>query len=230
MNNLLLIIIIIITIILISVNYKKKEHLLTVATENDELRAQKHALKKMCEENGYTWTQYENEFAYDCKHTKETCLGDSVYPTKSDDIPKYYEWRDSQSPDYKEVIRLESSSGILSSKVGASGDLQSGIGSGNGMCIMGLEAFRKWCEDEKMRYDPTNGQCYTTKPYCQKKLLGFCNGDCFEPPGGMILSKIFGKTLGQSISFGVGAGLMSTGVPALMALGAIDSAIIAGCN
>lgn len=215
MNNLLLFIIII-TIILIGINYKKKEHLLNVATETDELRAQKYALQKMCEENGYTWKQYENEFAYDCKHTKKTCLNDSVYPTPNtpNAIPKYYEWRDSQSPDYKEVIRLESSSGILSSKVGASDDIQKGIGSDDGMCIIGLEDYRKWCEDEKFRYDSTNGQCYTTKPYCQKKLLGFCNNDCFEPPVGMVLSKVFGNTIGRSL------GVLSY----------VDAAIIGGCG
>jgi hypothetical protein len=201
MNNLLLIIIIIIVIV-INTGYKKKEHLtLRVATETDQLRAQKYALEKMCKENGYSWKQYENEFAYDCKHTKKTCIGDSVYPTPdtSEAIPRYYEWRDGQSPDYKEVIRLESSSGILSSKMGASDNIQSGIGGDNGMCIMGLEAYRKWCEDQGFRYDSTNGQCYTTRPYCENKLLAFCNGDCFEPPVGMVLSKVFGNTIGRSV-------------------------------
>lgn len=214
MNNFLLLIIIIVLIIGISYKYKKKEHLsLTVATETDQLRAQKYALKKMCEENGYSWKQFDDEFSYDCKHTEKSCLGDSVYPTKPDETPRYYEWRDRESPEYKEVVRLGSSSSILSSQIEASGDIQTGIGGDNGMCIMGLEDYRKWCEDQEFRYDTTNGQCYTTKPYCQKKLLGFCNNDCFEPPNGLILSKIFGNTIGRSLGAALG-----------------DTAVVLGCG
>jgi hypothetical protein len=43
--------------------------------------------------------------------------------------------------------------------------------------------------------------------------LGFCNNDCFEPPGGMILLKVFGNTLGKSLSMGIGAALLYTGNP-----------------
>lgn len=203
MNNYFLLIVFLILVMFVILYKKssKQENLnLRVATEVDRLRAQKYALQKMCEKNGHTWKQYDDEFMYDCKYNKSTCLGESVYPTPDVEgaVPKYYEWRDSQSADYKEAVRLGSTGALLSATMGVSDDIKSQMG-GDGMCIIGSEAFRKWCEDEKLRYDPNDGNCYTTKEYCLPKLLAFCNGDCFEPPGGMILSKVFGTTIGRAL-------------------------------
>lgn len=225
MNNLLLLII---TFLVISIIYRKyyinkKEHLLlNVATEIDDKRAQKYALKKMCEDKGYFWQDFGDEFTYECRHTKKTCLGESVYPTPKAEgtPPRYYEWRDKNHPDVKTILEFDKQT-QSSSRNEIAGETER-----EGMCIMGLEEYRKWCEDENLRYDPENGQCYTTKPYCQKKLMGFCNNDCFEPPGGMILSKVFGNTLGKSLSMGIGAALLYTGNP----IGGLDAAIIAGCG
>jgi len=194
----------------------KKEHMsVRIATKTDKLKAQKYALKKLCEEKNYVWKQFDNEFMYDCKHTKGTCLAESVYPTPETEnaVPRYYEWRDTNSSDYKEAVRLESSSAILSSLAGVTEDRSSLMGGEDGMCIMGSEGFRKFCEDEKLRYDDTDGNCYTTRQYCQPKLLAFCNNDCFEPPMGMVLSKVFGTTIGR----------------ALGATSVLDAALIGAC-
>ena len=201
MNVSILLLLIVVIVLFIYTNYSKREDLtLRVATETDRLRAQKYALKKMCEKNGYVWKQFDNEFMYDCKYTRDTCKGESVYPTPDTEgaVPRYYEWRDNKSPDYKEAVRLESTGPLLSAIMGKSDDVKSQMAD-DGMCIMGSESFRKWCEDEKLRYDPTSGNCYTTKEYCIPKLLAFCDGDCFEPPGGMILSKVFGTTIGRAL-------------------------------
>lgn len=185
----------------------KREHMsVRIGTKTDYLKAQKYALQKLCEEKKYTWKQFDNEFMYDCKHTKETCLAESVYPTPKTDkaVPKYYEWRDVNSSDYKEAVRLESSSKILSASAGVTEDRTSQMGGGDGMCIMGSEGFREFCENENLRYDNTDGNCYTTKQYCQPKLLAFCDNDCFEPPSGMILSKVFGTTVGRGLGAATG--------------------------
>jgi hypothetical protein len=213
MNNLLLLIIIILVISIFYRKYyiNKKEHLtVKLATEIDDKRANKYALKKMCEEGGYFWQNFGDEFIYECRHTKKTCLGESIYPTPSaeDTPPRYYEWRDKSHPDVKTILEYDKQK--LTSSVNEVG----GETERDGMCIVGMEAYRKWCEDEQLRYDPENGQCYTTKPYCQKKLLGFCNDDCFEPPTGMILSKVFGNTLGKAI------GVLSP----------VDAAVIGACG
>lgn len=204
MNNslFLLIFLIVVIVVILYKNYSRKEELnLRVATESDRLRAQKYALQKMCEKGGHVWKQYDDEFMYDCKYNKGTCLGESVYPTPKDEnaVPKYYEWRDRQSVDYKEAVRLGSTGALLSASVGASDDTKNLMTESDGMCIIGSEAFRGWCEGENLRYDPNDGNCYTTKQYCLPKLLAFCNEDCFEPPGGLILSKIFGTTLGRAL-------------------------------
>ena len=213
MNNLLLLIIIFLVISIIYRKYyiSKKEHITSsLANEIDKKRAHKYALKKMCEGNGYFWQEFGDEFTYECRHTKKTCLGESVYPTPKAEgtPPRYYEWRDKSHPDVKKILEFDKQTQSESqNEIGGETERE-------GMCIMGLEAYRKWCEDEKLRYDPENGQCYTTKPYCQKKLLGFCNNDCFEPPSGMMLSKLFGNTIGKAIGM----------------LTPWDAAIVAGCG
>jgi hypothetical protein len=189
---------------------------LRVADELDNKRAVKEALKKLCTEQGYEWKELPGgEFVYDCKHTQKTCLNESVYPTPSGEnvVPRYYEWRDRDNEDTKEVVQLESTSPLLSFQMGDSSDYRRGedIRSTEGICVMGNEPFRKFCEDENLRYDSSTGKCYTTLPYCTPKLLAFCNGDCFEPPAGMILSKVFGTTLGRSLGLGFGDGMVMSG-------------------
>lgn len=160
---------------------------LKVANEIDKQRAHKFALKTLCEKNGYKWSQGGDEFVYECKHTKDTCINESVYPTPKDGIHKYYEWRDKSDPEFKETL-----SGIISQQSTTKWD-------DDGVCIMGNENFRKFCEDENLRYDTTTGKCYTTKKYCRDKQLAFCNGDCFEPPVSKITSAIFGTTIGRAL-------------------------------
>jgi hypothetical protein len=179
---------------------------LKVATDYDMKRAAKYALEQMCKKKGYIWVQGGPEFVYDCKHSKETCERDSIYPTPDTDeaIPQYYEWRDMNSDEAQEAAKLAEEFGTgrtLSSTLGDSTDISDSdyvldrdIG---GLCIVGNEPMRKLCEDEGLRYDKSNGKCFTTKEYCYPRLLAFCNGDCFEPPASYISGKVFGKTLGR---------------------------------
>lgn len=181
---------------------------LRVMTELDKKRAAKYALEETCKAGGYIWVQGGDEFIYDCKHSKQTCERDSIYPTPDteDAIPQYYEWRDKNASEAQEAAKLAeqfSTGRMLSSKTGDSSDitdrdyvLNQDIG---GLCILGNESMRKICEDEGLRYDKNTGQCFTTKEYCYPKLLAFCNGDCFQPPTSYISEQVFGKTLGRSI-------------------------------
>jgi len=190
---------------------------LRVADELDHKRAMKYALKKMCEENGYVWKEFPgSEFVYDCKHTKSTCLSESVYPTQPNHVPQYYEWRSAVTEDYKSVASLESTSGLLSGMMNQSTDYkrQDDIQSNDGICILGAEPFRKFCEDEKLSYNTDTGRCVTTKEYCLPKLMAFCKNDCFETPTRLVLSKVFGTTLGRTL-----------GSSSL-----IDTAIMAACE
>jgi hypothetical protein len=186
---------------------------LKVATDLDKKRAAKYAMEQMCKKKGYIWVQGGNEFVYDCKHSKQTCERDSIYPTpdSEDAIPQYYEWRDVNSPEAQEAAKLaeEFSTGrMLSSQMGQSSDitdrdyvLNKDIG---GLCILGNEAMRKMCENEGLRYDKSNGKCFTTMEYCYPKQLAFCDGDCFQPPVSYLSQQVFGKTLGRSLARGVG--------------------------
>jgi hypothetical protein len=204
MKSFLFLVVVVLCMLLV-LSKKHVEHYvgnLRVADDLDNKRAVKQALKKICNEKGYTWRELPGgEFVYDCKHTKETCLNESVYPTPDDVVPRYYEWRDKDSEDAKEAAQLESTTPLLSAQMGASSDYRRGedVRATEGVCVMGNEGFRKFCENEKLRYDSSTGKCFTTLEYCRPKLLAFCNGDCFEPPSGMILSKIFGTTLGRSL-------------------------------
>lgn len=184
---------------------------LKVATDLDKRRAVKYALEKMCKDNGYRWVEGGDEFTYDCKHTKETCLQESVYPTPDSDdaVPQYYEWRDASDPEAKETGEGTVQYGTgrqLSASVGQSSDysLAEDVTKGGGVCIIGLEDFRKFCEKEDLRYDPRTGKCYATEPYCLSKQLAFCDGDCFEPPVAKVASFILGDTVGRSIGAAVG--------------------------
>lgn len=177
----LLIFLIIVFLIYQKIYISKENYVgnLRVANEIDHKRAVKYAVKKLCEKNGYVWKDGIGEFDYDCKHTKKSCENESVYPTPKNGNPKYYEWRDD---------------------------------SDGGKCILGNESFRTFCEtgeispkdDEtqkisKLRYDKSDGKCYTTRPYCNDRLLAFCNNDCFETPTSKVLTKVFGTTIGRSI-------------------------------
>jgi hypothetical protein len=68
---------------------------------------------------------------------------------------------------------------------------------GGGLCIIGNETFRDFCEGELLRYDTSDGKCYTTKEYCNPRLLAFCNGDCFETPSSKVVSSVFGTNIGR---------------------------------
>lgn len=183
---------------------------LKVATDLDKKKAAKYAMKEMCEKKGYLWIQGSSDFIYDCKHSKTTCERDSIYPTPDDAIPQYYEWRDIDSEEAQEAAQLGqefSTAGLLSSSLGHSANISNASDILNkdivgGLCILGNEPMRKLCEDEGLRYDKTNGKCFTTKKYCYSKLLAYCDGDCFNPPASYVTEKIFGKTIGRTLGSG----------------------------
>lgn len=165
---------------------KKIEHYYgqkRVATPDDEKRAIKYALKDLCENTGHIWSEGETEFSYGCIHSQKTCLDNSKYPTRKGDIPAYYEWRNAGSDDWNEVTSF-------------SGDYSNDAG---GVCILGNETFRELCEKDKLRYDSSNGKCFTTKEYCNSRLLAFCDNDCFEDPISLIGKNIVGTTIARTI-------------------------------
>lgn len=169
-----------------------------IATDLDHKRAVKYAMQKMCEKGGYAWIQGADEFTYDCKHTQQTCMRESVYPTQKDAVPQYYEWRDRNSPEAKEagLSGEEYGTGRTISGSFADQDIINSEQVG-GVCIIGNEPFRDFCEGELLRYDTSDGKCYTTKEYCNPRLLAFCNGDCFETPTTKIVSSVFGTNIGR---------------------------------
>lgn len=180
-----------------------------IATESDSKRAMKYALEKRCKNKGYFWFQGADEFVFDCKHTKTSCSKDSVYPTKEGVIPSYLEWREFGSEDanlagYLGAQKTNDMTSILSAQpsIGISSNITTKFDNKElgGVCIIGNEEFRKFCENEGLRYDITNGQCYTTQPYCAKRGMPFCNGDCFDDPSLMINKAILGDTLGTILS------------------------------
>jgi hypothetical protein len=182
---------------------------LKVATDYDIKKAAKFAIEQMCKKKGYIWVQGGQEFVYDCKHSQQTCERDSIYPTPDTDdaIPQYYEWRDINSSEAQEAAKLAEEFGtgrMLSSQLKDSTNitdrdyvLDRDIG---GLCIIGNEAMRKTCENEGLRYDKSNGKCFTTQEYCYPKQLAFCDGDCFQPPLSYISEQVFGKTIGRSFA------------------------------
>lgn len=185
----LLILLLLILLVFFLLKKKKEKETyvgnLRVITPLDKKRALKYALKQICEEKGYKWyDDASNEFIYDCRHTKETCENESIYPTPEDQIPQYYEWRDSDSPDGETIEKR----------------IPPTVQKPDGYCIMGNEEFRKLCLKEDLVYNTSNGECKTTKPYCNSKLLAFCDNDCYEPPNTMVLSKLFGNTLSRTLT------------------------------
>lgn len=193
------IIIILVFVIYLYRNRNKYENMSNarVATELDDKRATKHALKNFCLNKGYKWNEYDDEFMYDCVYTKEKCLKESIYPTNDNQPLMYFEWRESNTEDAKSIqkssIQLLSSNAGNNSRNNVTGKIDGGV------CIAGTEEFRKFCQSEKLRYDPSTGKCLTTKQYCLPKLMAYCNEDCFEPPGAMVLSKVVGTTIGRAL-------------------------------
>lgn len=179
---------------------------LRVANSTDEKRAIKYALKTICEKKGYKWVEMGDEFAFDCKHTESTCKNESVYETVLGNTPKYYEWRDQNSQDAKDarnnVINMTDNNKklVLSTDIGFSSYIGSDVGNEKGICILGNEFFRKTCEENDLTYNIKDGSCVTNKDYCLKKVLPYCNGDCYQPPLSWLSETVLGTTLGRSLA------------------------------
>lgn len=188
--------------------FLNKEHYmnLRVANELDHKRATKYAIKKMCESKGYSWVELGDEFTYDCKHTEETCKKSSVYPTKKDESPAYYEWRDKDSKDAKtsaenDINLTSNQQQSLSKQMGQSSVSQSQEDiKRDGICIIGNEYFRETCEKEGLDYDITDGSCKVNRKYCYSKCLAYCNGDCFQPPDSWTYEFLLGATAGRALT------------------------------
>lgn len=192
---------------------------LRVENDKDKKLALKYALKKVCEKRGYKWIEGGDEFTYDCKHTEETCKRDSVYPTKEGAIPQYFEWRASNSSDAKDVGSktvniMDGRPQSLSKSVGQSSLSESENDINNedagGLCILGNERFRSFCEENGLTYNPDDGSCVTNRKYCNNRCLPFCNGDCYLPPDSWAYEQIFGATLSRS--FGCARNMTLEGV------------------
>ena len=174
---------------------------LRVANEIDDKRATKYAMRKFCEMGGYKCVQGPEEFTYDCQHTKATCEGESIYPTPklSDAVPQYYEWRDNTTKEYKDYANQDKIYQISQTLSG--GTSSEPLTNPDGICIIGNESFRSFCEKEHLKYNTSNGNCLTTKKYCNDRLLAYCNGDCYETPTGVTLRQVVGVTLSRSNPF-----------------------------
>jgi hypothetical protein len=177
---------------------------LRIANELDKKRAFKFALKSICQSKGYHWLEYGDEFSYDCKHSKQTCESESVFPTKIGTSPKYYEWRDSNSKDAKEISNRLSlvkdyQPQTLAQQAGQSSFSEESVNNPEtgGICIIGNEMFRSMCEDEKLTYNKNDGTCVTNKPYCMSKCLPYCEKDCYVDPLQWTWEAIVGTTLGR---------------------------------
>ena len=213
-----IILIIILTIVLYKYTHIKETYVgnLKVATELDNRRALKYALKETCIKKGHRWLDLGDEMEFDCKFTKNSCIKESVYPTPEGKYPRYYEWRNSNSEDAKKVVEntlnsksktidvTDVSQESLSKQIGLSSASQkkSDILDKDGLCIMGNEYFRKMCEDNQLTYNKDTGSCVTNEPYCLKRVLPFCDGDCYKPPTSWLTESVLGTTLGRSLSAG----------------------------
>lgn len=236
MNFVVVVLVLIALVILAFFYIPKKEPFgnLTVATEIDHKRAVKYALERSCLDNGYKWIQYGDEFAYDCKHVKETCERDSIYPTAENSNPRYYEWRSPDTEDAKIVAartisskNLQSENELLSKQYGHSDyrASESEIAK-DGVCIIGNEMYREFCESNDLIYDKTNGKCKTSEKYCRTKCLAFCHGDCYQSPTDKGLNYVLGNTLARSMSCGAFAAVNPFG----QMVAASNAAAIAVCK
>lgn len=211
---------------------------LRVANELDEKRAAKYALEKLCKEGGYQWVELGSEFSYDCRHTKETCEKESVYPTQQDSQPKYYEWRSPNSEDAKLMAERSINKNLSqttsqqfnefskemqtdvrhsSTQQNVSDILRSDTG---GVCILGNEVFRDFCEENDLEYNKDTGECKTTRKYCASKTLPYCKEDCFQSPVDWLLTTIIGESTGRALAHFVSGS---------SALGAVSKASQAIC-
>jgi hypothetical protein len=190
MYIILIFIVIVITLVIYFYLHKRELYTgtLRVAGDIDYKRATKFALQKMCTDRGLTWVQGGDEFSYDCKYNKDSCLKASKYPTLVGDNPSYYEWRDSSSTDF------------INANVNALQDNTINTGDNGGICIIGNEMYRNFCETNNLTYNPQDGSCVTNKNYCLTKVLPFCNGDCYVPPNTWLTQNLFGTTLGRALT------------------------------
>ena len=174
----------------------------TIANETDDARALKFALKQKCLRDGNRFLEGGDEFSYDCKYTKDTCLKNSVYPTPEGESPKYYEWReagDETALHNTYELSLTNKSTVLSSSAGQSSNVEIDDTSGAGTCIVGNETFRNFCENNGLYYDPNDGRCKTKRKYCNNRLSAYCNDDCYTEPTEKFWSYIFGDTVSKAV-------------------------------
>lgn len=88
----LFIIIIIVLILFFNKSYKIEK--LTIMNKQNEIDADKYAMRAICEKRGHIWVDGPDD-QWDCVYTKDTCLKTSKYPIMENDTPNsYLEWRD----------------------------------------------------------------------------------------------------------------------------------------
>lgn len=160
----------------------------TIMNTEDQKNALKYANNKLCKEQGALFLDNGND-GYECVHTEESCLKGSVYPTREGMAPSYYEWRKNGTAD--------------ANNLGVSAKNDRGVA--GGVCIMGNEMYRSFCESNKLKYNPVDGTCKTTKQYCKDRLLYFKDGDCYQDPVSWTLTQGLGDTLGRPLTGWVAA-------------------------
>ena len=141
------------------------------ATEQDVADAKKYALRRLCEDKGFAFSENADRTAFRCDFTADTCVANSTYPPvlaadAADGLPRpYYEWNT---------------------------DLDA--------CILGIGEYRKKCEEMGMRYDNNKSKCFVTEQYCNCKGLHLKNGDCWKDPLNQLVSYITGDTLATTFT------------------------------
>ena len=176
---------------------------LTVASPIDHKRAIKYAMKKMCEEGKYKWIEGQSEFSYDCIHTKDTCLKESKYPTNKNNDSIYLEWREKDNPD---AIYIKDKTGVsISNRFNQ--DSFNTQTKNEGVCILGNETYRQFCEKENLKYDKTTGKCSLTEAYCNKRCMAFCNGECKTNGKHLLFKNILGDTVSKALMCSRNVGL-----------------------
>lgn len=184
------------------VQKKKIVEGLSVANDTDDKRAIKYALKQKCLRDGHRFLEGADEFTYDCKYTKDSCLKASVYPTPEGKSPKYYEWRDVSDETALQnsyELSLTNKSTILSSSVGQSSSVEIADQTSPGTCIVANENFRNLCESNGLYYDMSDGLCKTTRKYCNNRLSAYCYNDCYTDATSSFMNTIFGDTIGKAV-------------------------------
>jgi len=137
-----------------------------VATDEHISNARKYAIRRLCEDQGFAFTEAPDGSSYRCDHTAQTCARSSTYPqvTPAEDaetLPRpYLEWNTDM-----------------------------------GACILGIAEYRKKCEEMGMRYDQDKGRCYVTEQYCNCKGLSWKDNNCWMNPLTKLYSYIAGDTL-----------------------------------